>query len=92
MYVTGKISSPGTFHYNCNIDDHQADLICSMNGGHFECADKPCGGQKYKCDCFVYRFSFYKTFYTILFHNSRVVFWSNFQKSTQLFADPGFDK
>ena len=85
MYVTGKISSPGTLHYNCNIDDHQADLICSMNGAHFECADKPCGGQKYKCDCFVYRFSFYST---ILFHNSRVVFWSNFSEIDETVAGP----
>ena len=71
MYVTGKISSPGTFHNHCNIDDHHADLKCSMNGAHLECADKPCGGQKYKCDCFVYRFSFYKRFYHFVPQQSR---------------------
>jgi len=59
IFVTGKISSPGTFHYNCNTDDINVDLECSMNGAHFECASNPCGGQKYKCDCFVHRFSLY---------------------------------
>ena len=59
VYVSGKISSPGTSHYNCNADDHNADMECSMNGAHFECASKPCGGQKYKCDCYVYRFIFH---------------------------------
>ena len=63
VFVTGKISSPETFHNNCNTDDLNDDLECSINaygaqGAHLECASNPCGGQKYKCDCFVSRFSF----------------------------------
>ena len=53
--VIGKLKSPRTIHDQCSTSDHSSDLKCSMNGANLECALQPCGGQKYKCDCNVYR-------------------------------------
>lgn len=53
--VVGRMSSPKAIHDACDTSDHSSDLNCLMNGLHLECALERCGGQKYKCDCNVYK-------------------------------------
>ena len=53
--IIGKLNSPRTIHDKCSTSEHSSDMNCTMNGANLECALQPCGGQKYKCDCNVYR-------------------------------------
>ena len=56
MYVSDQIEVLPKVHDKCDVQLLDEFVVCSMNAEALECALNKCAGDKFKCDCNVYKY------------------------------------